>query len=143
MRILGISTEHDSSVSIINDGQLEYFCKEERLTKDKRDSKPWVVLMDALKNAKGVIDKVTVSSPTLDDPWLEYLKSFLGKMLDVEIIDYSDRHHLCHASLAFYNSGFKEALCLVIDRDGSIVNSFMREAESVFKVSYKKGFKIL
>ena len=37
MRILGISPYHDASVCVIKDGKIEYFSKQERLTKIKRD----------------------------------------------------------------------------------------------------------
>ena len=30
MRILGISPGHDSSICVINDGEIEFFAKEER-----------------------------------------------------------------------------------------------------------------
>ena len=53
MRILGISPMHDSSVALINDGTLEYFCKEERFTRKKRDRNPLLSIDKAFKNAIG------------------------------------------------------------------------------------------
>ena len=53
MRILGISPLHDSSVAIVNDGVLEYFCKEERLSRVKRDSYPVLAIEEALKHWPG------------------------------------------------------------------------------------------
>lgn len=44
MRILGISPMHDSSVAAINNGKLERFYKEERLSKVKRDGPPLLAL---------------------------------------------------------------------------------------------------
>jgi carbamoyltransferase len=61
----------------------------------------------------------------------------------MEMENYSSLlHHKCHASLAYYNSNFEEALVFVIDRNGSIffINSeaVARESESVFFAN-KKG----
>ncbi len=53
MRVLGVSPAHDSSVAIINDGVLEYFCKEERLSRIKRDRMPFQSIAEAVKNTKG------------------------------------------------------------------------------------------
>ena len=43
-RILGFSLAHDSSVCVINDGELEYFGKEERYTRSKRDKQPFLAI---------------------------------------------------------------------------------------------------
>jgi predicted NodU family carbamoyl transferase len=67
MRILSISPFHDSSVVVINDGKIEYFCKEERLTRNKRDWIPIRSLMEAFKQAKGSINLAVICSPTGDD----------------------------------------------------------------------------
>ena len=45
MRILGVSPAHDSTVCVLNDGQIERFYKEERLTRVKRSSHPWLSLL--------------------------------------------------------------------------------------------------
>ena len=47
---------HDSSVAIIHNGQVEYFSKEERLTRKKRDMRPYLSFDNALKYSKGKID---------------------------------------------------------------------------------------
>ena len=57
MRILGISTLHDSSVAIIDNGKLEFFCKEERLSRKKRDKYPILALEQALKKVQTSIVK--------------------------------------------------------------------------------------
>ena len=61
--------------------------------------------------------------------------------LNVQVFDLSDHHHLVHANLAFYNSGFKEATVIVIDRNGSIMGNSSRESESIFSASYPNNFK--
>ena len=39
-KILGISVAHDSSICVFNNGKIEYFLKEERITGAKRDLDP-------------------------------------------------------------------------------------------------------
>ena len=142
MRILGISPLHDSSVAIVNDGVLEYFCKEERLSRVKRDSYPVLAIEEALKHSKGKIDMAVISSPTFT-AWDNYFISLaLKKRLKIPVSRLCHHHHLTHAGLAFYNSGFKKALVVVIDRNGSDLGSF-RESETVFTAEYPFKFKPL
>jgi carbamoyltransferase len=52
-------------------------------------------------------------------------------------------HHLCHASLAFYNSGFDKAIAVIIDRNGSNhpeSRGMMFESETVFVAEYPNTF---
>ena len=140
MRILGISPMHDSSVAIIYDGQVEYFSKEERLTRKKRDMRPYLSFDNALKYSKGKIDYVVISSPNKNDNLNKELEIYIKKKLDVKIIRLCDHHHLSHASLAFYNSGFDKSLAVVIDRNGSKFDR-LRESESVFISQYPHHFE--
>ena len=135
MRILGISTLHDSSVAIIDNGKLEFFCKEERLSRKKRDKYPILALEQALKKAKGKIDLVVISSPTYKAEDNKYIEITVLKKINVPIVRLCNEHHLCHASLAFYNSGFKESLSCIIDRNGSLING-LRESETIFTSKY-------
>ena len=140
MRILGMSPLHDSSVAIIHNGQVEYFSKEERLTRKKRDMCPYLSFDKALKYSKGKIDYVVISSPTKDDILNDQLEVYIKKKLDVKIVRLCDHHHLSHASLAFYNSGFDKSLTVVIDRNGSRFDR-LRESESIFISEYPHDFK--
>jgi carbamoyltransferase len=141
MRVLGVSPLHDSSVAIINDGEIEAFYKEERLTKHKRDAEPFQSVEKILAETKGPIDLAVIGAPAPDHPalltWLFYLQKKTGLK---QIIDLSRNHHLQHASLAFYNSGFADAAVIVIDRSGSIYAEKIRESETIFKASYPCKF---
>jgi carbamoyltransferase len=141
MRVLGVSPLHDSSVAIINDGEVEAFYKEERLTKHKRDAEPFMSVERILAEAKGPIDLAVIGAPAPDHPalltWLFYLQKKTGLK---QIIDLSRNHHLQHASLAFYNSGFADAAVIVIDRSGSVYAEKIRECETIFKASYPCKF---
>jgi len=143
MRILGISPSHDSSIAIINNGELEYFSKEERISRVKRDKNPWSSLKKGLELIEGDIDFIAYSSPTFTD--FEYINhsKFLSKTIGGKIINYCDKHHLSHAALAFNNCRFEEALTFVIDRDGSDHLELIRESETVFKCNREEGIKEL
>ena len=148
MRILGLGVAHDSSAVIINSGEIESYIKEESLSNTKRDANPMKAALHCL--SLGNIDAVAYSSPTADIAELfstNFWKIFAEKMAEAETIDYAGSHHLCHASLAFYDSGFDEAYSVVIDSQGSIdyreeQDSFVgRETETIFEASYPANFE--
>lgn len=142
MRIIGVACTHDSSVAVICDGKIESFYKEERYTRKKRDSIPFAALHQAVTNLKGPVDFAIISTPVDTDLVNFYFEEALSKLLKCPVKHFSHRHHLTHASLAFFNSGFDQALTVVIDRNGSQVNN-LRESESVFLCSYPFNFKPL
>ena len=129
MRILSVSPSHDSSVCVLNDGKIEFFFKEERLCGVKKESAPYLSIIEAYKNIKGLVDFCVIASP--DKPELFSIKHFLERLFKCEVLDLSQAHHIQHAALAFENSKFDEALVFVIDRNGSTINNCMRESESV------------
>lgn len=140
MRILAFNITHDSSVASIHNGKLEFFCKEERLSKIKRDKHPFKSLNLYKEKNFGKVDKILYCTPSNNEPdifttYRYFLSKNFGK--DISIENYSFlQHHLCHASLGFFNSNFDKALVFVIDRNGSIFfqNALpvARESESVF-----------
>jgi carbamoyltransferase len=141
INILGISAAHDSSVALYKDLELIYFFKEERLTRKKRDKPPYLSILEIYKNFKEPIDAIVISSPSNGDPGISYITDYASKILKCNnVIDLSNKHHLCHASLAFYNSGFNEANVIVIDRNGSIIDGVAREAETIYSASYPNNF---
>ena len=130
MKILSISPFHDSSIVVLNNGNIEYFSKEERITRVKRDNHPFKSLDYVVKNIKN-IDLILICSPTPDDSFHIYLEDYLKKYFTCDILRFCEHHHLAHASLAFYNSGFEKSLTFVIDRNGAKLDGF-RESETVF-----------
>jgi len=140
MRVIGISPSHDASVSVINNGVLEYFFKEERFTKRKRDNFPYLSLMEAHKLLDGAkVDTCVIASPCIQDGWMNSVILFANKLFRCPIRTMGDTHHLQHASLAFENSNYDKALVFVVDRNGSIIDELMRESETVF-VATKKPY---
>lgn len=140
MRVLGISPFHDSSVAIVNNGQIEYFSKEERLTRKKRDRLGLLSLKKADEFKKGYLDYIVISSPWFDDPYNNKLELyFKEKYPNTPVLRMCYEHHLSHASLAFYNSGFDKSLNVVIDRNGSRFERLF-ESETVFISEYPNKF---
>jgi carbamoyltransferase len=138
-KIFGISAAHDSSFCVLNNGKIEYFNKEERLSKNKRDRDPIYSIFDYDSESKDI--HLAFSSPTTNTESAYFFSSIAKKKHNiVSSVDYSDSHHLVHANLAFYNSGFDKALVFVIDRDGSIYFDSCRESETVFIASYPNNF---
>ena len=141
MRIMGISPFHDGSVCVINNGKIEYFSKQERLTRIKRDGfgiKYYKTIDFVMSLFTHSLDAIVVCSPNpehilVDDIIIHIANNYDG---NIRILKYCDKHHLSHASLAFYNSGFDKALGIVIDRNGTKVDNRMRESETVFTCEY-------
>jgi carbamoyltransferase len=138
--IFGISFNHDSSFCAFENGKVKYFSKEERFSKKKRDTHP--VLSMLAYNTNDTDVALAFSSPTYRKGVAESYIDLVRKKHNVKnFVEYSDQHHLIHANLAFYNSGFSEALVFVIDRNGSVYFDSCRESETVFVASYPNNFK--
>ena len=147
MRILGLGVAHDANIALLDKGNLECYLKEESLTHHKRDANPIKTMLHALN--LGEIDVIAYSSPTADIAELfstNFWKIFAEKVCNSASVDYADRHHLCHAAVAFYDSGFDEAYSVVLDSQGSIdfreeQDCFVgRETETIFEASYPAEF---
>jgi carbamoyltransferase len=147
MRILAFNIAHDSAVCSLLDGKIEYFCKEERLSGVKRDKHPFKAMELYHSLNFGKIDHILYLTPSNNEPDIEMMwKTYIRKKFNMEMENYSALlHHQCHASLAYYNSGFKEALIFVIDRNGSIFflndQPAARESESVFLCNESEELK--
>ena len=139
MNILSLITSHDASVTYISDGKLKYFAKEERLSGYKHD-KGFTKCLDYIIKNEFKVDLVVLNSPTAPDTFhREYLEFILRKQFDCEVIHLEYDHHLSHAHLAFYNSGYDDALVFVADRNGS-KDEYCAEIESIFK--FDKNYNV-
>jgi carbamoyltransferase len=164
VKIASVNWSHNCSVTLLEDGEIKFFLEEERISRVKYDEYPFHVF-NALKEYTDEIDYFIVSGLTtkFDSSWrkntkdkndqIESLKLFLYKFFKVKevIIDYVHKHHMCHASCAFYNSGFENAVIIVLDALGADKNSLDEiesgysdcEAETVFEASYPSNFKTI
>lgn len=147
MRILSVSIAHDSGACLYEDGKVLYFFKEERLSRKKRDRFPVLSIEKIFSLNNKDIDIVVLCPVTHDDSATETILSILYKNKHVtektKIINLANNHHLQHASLAFYNSGFDSANVIVADRNGSIFFEGARESESIFYASYPDNFQTI
>ncbi len=151
MRIFSLCPTHDASVCVLNDGKLEFFCKEERLSKIKHDRNPIQSIELYSKTHKGNIDFFVYSCPSdheiqTRDFYREILVKKFSAQINENVVYSSVTHHLSHAMLAFVNSKFEEALVIVVDRDGSVITEpstsmpMARESETVFRFNKKHGW---
>jgi carbamoyltransferase len=138
MRVLGISPAHDASVCVINNGEIELYLKEERFSRIKRDSHPYLCLQK-VKEKIEYIDYAVICSPSPGD-WGE-ITQYVMKTFGCPVETLCESHHLQHASLAFYNSGFPNAAVIVVDRNGTDYKGYMRESETIFVANYPHYFE--
>lgn len=142
MNILSVNFGvHDAAACVLVDGELISYYKEERLTGIKRDVEPKLAIKQCLDDFGGKIDYATVISyPTTNSKQHSLIKKFTG-IRDNNIIEYSYHHHLAHASLAFYNSGFDESIVVVVDGQGSLYSDSLAEGETVYLAKYPCSFE--
>jgi carbamoyltransferase len=161
MNILGINPSHHGSVCFLQNGEIKYFFQEERYTRIKNDVVPFYSVIDiALKYP---INRVAIAPPSLRytvsnlyDSDIKYPSYFhniikninqsVHKIRSYEYsgeYDFSDSHHICHATHAFTNSGFDEAACIVIDGMGSLIKGIGRETESIFHMEFPFKYKLV
>ena len=154
MKILGFNPSHHGSVCLVEDGELKFFIQEERVgNRKKYTSHPFNSFINLVQNHN--LNYLTLGTPSLlyqstnmeiTPYWLLLSTSYKN---DPTYVDFSSNgHHLCHASHAFYNSGFKKCIGLVIDGVGSLhPNSTptypFQETETVYMCSYPSNFETL
>jgi carbamoyltransferase len=124
---------HDSSISLISNGTIKYFLKEERYSKIKRDGDLKNSFELFIDNVEDEIDYLfMISSYPTTKPFFDKIKS---KYKNIKLINpKKNQHHLYHASISFYNSGFDKSLVVVIDSSSGI-------SESVYVAEYPAKFK--
>jgi len=138
VRILAFNIAHDSSVCVLNNGEIEFFCKEERISRKKRDKHPFKALELLKENLVGPIDHALYTVPDNNEYGIETVyRCYIEKIFNISLENFSAlTHHQSHASLAYFNSGFESCLVFVIDRNGSILfvenEEVARESESVY-----------
>ena len=138
---------HDSGMSVIKNGELTKTIIFERLTREKHDGG---FLIDSFLSelSKTELDSVSFSQFLKhdNDDHIHAIKKEVKDALDREVnldIQYSD-HHLCHAYCGYYTSKFDDALCIVMDGNGSAFKDKMiTEIESVYTFRNHKFNKVI
>jgi len=156
--ILGCSRGHNSSTTLMVDGEIVFYLEEERLSRFKRDGTPLLGLLKAFEYVDH-IDHLVVThthrhGPTCDWTGEDLYQGWIRKLTKQTRMDsagpkitFMDTiHHEVHASCAFLNSGFKTAACLSVDGAGSflgceLTDDTIFEFETIFKASYDPVLK--
>jgi carbamoyltransferase len=152
--VLAINPGHNASAALVVDGELIYYGEEERYSRYKYDGNPVRAMLNAIQ--LGPIDEFIIGGtetklPTLswtgEDPYFSIVRKFNPL---VHVTKMAGSHHLGHASSAFYGSGFKTAVAVIVDGAGSYKEGFRSdrqesitggfETESIYKCSYPCKF---
>jgi len=129
MRTLGFSVGHDKGAVIIEDGKVVIGITQERLSRIKHDGAyqggkiPYESILYCLNNLSlttNDIDSFVYSTTELiDDVDKQFTDLFGSKDFNLKFIP----HHLAHAYSSFFSSGFEDAVVIVADASGSILNN--------------------
>ena len=164
MKIVATSLAHDSSACFLEDGEIKYWNKQERLSRIKRQSVPFGPLLEIEHHFDlSDLDAYISSSPyqelgdgdigeaaffnwhSVVNPFFPYFRSLHPKCKSYNLAG----HHLAHAANAFYGSGFDCAYVLVVDRNGSVlIDGRARaavgvETETLFYCRYPCSFEVV
>lgn len=165
--ILGIARGHNAGACLLKDGEIVFSLEEERLSRQKYDGGPYATMMK-VKEYTDKLDYIFVShTQSLKDTAarVDYsgddVYTGLARKMGLidrksdnhnhpQVIDLSHAHHKIHAAIAFYRSGFDEAVAVIIDGAGTMYqanfgneNVILWETESIFDCSYPANFKTL
>lgn len=149
--LLTINSTHNASVCLSKDNEIVYYCQEERLTHRKQDYEP-INALSAIKNYTNYIDTVAVSFIHNESMHCEYIFKYLestGVKIEKKISEPLN-HHLVHGVLGFVNSGYEDAVVVVVDGAGSefyehkdIENrNIIKEIETVFCIDKNNSTEI-
>jgi carbamoyltransferase len=164
MIIVGVNkSTHNASVVLMKDNEIIFHIESERLTHNKYDGLPFM----AMSKIKEYVDHVDVialagfwdSRPydtyRPDNVYKSYIlgfhKTFFNNEKNMRVYDFGNQHHATHAAISFYNSGFDEALCVVKDGAGSVIEPRSkeepmmvgRESSSFFTAKYPEKISLI
>ena len=165
--IAGIARGHNAGVCLMKDGEIVFSIEEERLTRRKYDGGPLASMLK-IKEYTDKIDYLAVSHTTglvqtagkLDYSGEDIYTGLARKIGLIQehyspdphpqVIDMAMFHHKMHAGLAFYRSGFEEAVALIVDGAGTFFpltvsgqEMVIWETESIYSCKYPDEIKTL
>lgn len=165
--ILGIARGHNAGACLLKDGQIVFSLEEERLSRQKYDGGPYATMMK-VKEYTDTLDYIFVShTQSLQDTAgkVDYsgddVYTGLARKMGLinrkqnnynhpQVIDLSHSHHKIHAAIAFYRSGFKDAVAVIVDGAGTMYQANFNdvpvalwETETLIDCSYPANFKTL
>jgi carbamoyltransferase len=166
--IAAIARGHNSGVCLLKDGEIVFSIEEERLSRQKYDGGPFASMVKILEytdkldyliiaHTQNLYETAGKVDYTGDDVYTGLARK-LGlinrKVPDLhrhpQVIDLSFMHHKLHAACAFYRSGWKDAVSLVVDGAGTFYpmsygdnGIWVWEVESIVDCDYPANFKTL
>ena len=167
--IAGIARGHNAGVCLLKDGEIVFSIEEERLTRRKYDGGPLASMLKILEYTSKLDHLVISHTTSLDTAGkLDYtgedvytgLARKIGLIEDLapdrenwthpQVHDMAMFHHKMHAAMAFYRSGFEEAVSVIVDGAGTFLplNTpdgplTVWETESIYNCSYPANIETL
>lgn len=141
MRVLTAFGGHDASATILNDGKIEFYFKEERYSRKKHSTgldNIFKLLFE--KNLLKGIDFAAIVSSDPQEVMDQRRLILRAHNPKIKFVSSERQHHLFHASNAFYNSGFDKAIVIAIDSAGAYLDDDTFESESVYVAEYPNKF---
>ena len=138
MIIVSIARGHNSSTTLMVDGEIIFYLEEERLTRSKYDGAPLAGLIKVFDYVD-YIDHLVVCHTAPDNPILDWtgeciydglIRKLARGRFDYQTHNVALMHHELHAACGYFNSGFDTAACVIADGAGSFL-SLNQEADWV------------
>lgn len=144
MRILTLFSGHDASATVLNDGVIEHYLKEERFNKKKHSSGHKCILDIICENFLKDVDYIIFSSSDSQEEKNKKDRLIHSINPTIKFLDPKYQHHLFHSAGAFYNSKFEKSLVVCIDSAGGYqIDPEVFECDSVYVAEYPANFKPL
>ena len=164
--IAAIARGHNSGICLLKDGELVFSIEEERLSRKKYDGGPLASMIKILDYTDRLDYLVVAHTQPLQqagsndftgEPIYVALARKLGlidRKADIykhpQVVDYSHIHHKLHSSCAFFRSGFKSAVSVIVDGAGTFIpmqidgdEVMTWELETIIQCAYPDKFKTL
>ena len=164
--IAAIARGHNSGICLLKDGKLVFSIEEERLSRKKYDGGPLASMLKILDYTDKIDYLVIAHTQPLEqagsiDFTGENMYTGLARKLGLidrkkdiynhpQVIDMSHMHHKLHSSCAFYRSGFKSAVSVIVDGAGTFIPMNIEgedvitwELETIIDCAYPDKFTTL
>jgi carbamoyltransferase len=139
--VAGITTGHNASTCLLKNGEIVFHLEEERLSRRKYDEMPFLGIAK-IKEFTERLDYFAVPYEMKVDignnPFITYARKLGLIDTPAQVVNYDGNvlHHIYHAAGAFYNSGFDDAVVVVMDGSGSPLrvseSSYGGEIQSIY-----------
>jgi carbamoyltransferase len=125
---------HDSGMTFLDNGSVVKTILAERVTRRKHDGYlPKEIIINEIKKTNSNYFFSSVFKNSVHQQFFSAVNSLIPS--NIKVLSDSNDHHLCHAYCGFYTSSFEDALCVVMDGNGSFYeteDSEISEIESVY-----------